>query len=330
MNGVGNKKRWLGVFILMKQLFLSVFFAVVVAFFAGSCKKFDGDITIPAYLRLDSLAVVQQAAGSPSTDAGWYTSDIESVQLVAYFAGDGAETNLGTFQLPCNVPVLRYGPIDYLRVVPVVKQNGIAQTRIQYPYYTDTTLRGLTLTQGATTYVGQHDAAANRYWLPIYYKSLSYIKQLLYEPFEPLATSIVFDTSIAGVQWIDDDQVGARTGSGYLKVSTPAESNNVNFAIKQKFTVSDPTKIIYLEMDYRTDVHLQIGMTSAYTGGGAESTTWAMTLYPRNEWGKIYINLGNVWSQFNHHEEFSVVFATLNTSGQGGDTYIDNLKIITI
>lgn len=320
----------MGVFIVMRQSFWILFCAVLTVFSVFSCKKFDGDITIPAYLHLDSLAVAQQSVGAPSTDAGWYTSDIESVQLVAYFAGDGAETNLGTFQLPCNVPVLRYGAIDYLRVVPVVKQNGISQTRIQYPYYADTTLRGLTLSQGATTYIGQHDAAANRYWMPIYYKPLSLITQLVYEPFEPLATSIVFDTSVSGVQWVDDDQAGARTGSGYLKISTPAESNNINFAIKNKFTVSDPTKIVYLEMDYRTDVHLQIGMTSAYTGGGATSTTWAMTLYPRKEWGKIYINLGKVWAQFNHHEEFSVVFATLNTSGNGGDTYIDNLKIITI
>ncbi|MBR1517792.1 MAG: hypothetical protein IJ620_06610 [Bacteroidales bacterium] len=302
----------------------------MVVFFAGSCKKFDGDITTPAFLHLDSLVVQQQGVGAPSTDAGWYTSDIDAVQLVAYFQGDGAETNLGTFQLPCEVPVLREGTVDYLRVVPVVKQNGIALTRIEYPYYADTTLRNLTLVANQTTYIGTLDGSTGRHYLPIYYKPLSLIDQLVFEPFEPLATTIAFDTSIAGVEWIDNDPDNAFTGSGYLKITTPADDYNVLLPLKDPLTVSDPTKIIYLEMDYRTDVHLRIGINSAYTSGGTASTAWAITLYPRSQWGKIYINLGKLWAQFNHYPEFRLLISTLNTDGKGGETLIDNLKIITI
>jgi hypothetical protein len=100
-----------------------------------SCNKFKGDVEVPAYLHLDRVDIVPQAQNAPSVEAGFYTHIIDAVQLVCWFEGDGAETNLGVFQLPFTVPVLRHGVAKYLRVVPVVKQNGIAGSRIAYPYY---------------------------------------------------------------------------------------------------------------------------------------------------------------------------------------------------
>lgn len=313
----------------MNRILLSLLCAAALLC-VSSCKKFEGDVTVPAYLRLDSLAVAQQAVNAPSTDAGWFTSDINAVQLVAHVKNAESETILGTFELPCEVPMLYEGTLDYVRVVPVVKQNGIAQTRIQYPYFRDTTIYNLKLVANATTCIGQQDPATGRYWLPIYYKPLSLITPLVYDPFEPLATAIVFDTTIHGVEWIQNDRDNACTGSGYLKVTTDSSATNVVFPITTEMVINDPTKVLYLEMDYRTDVHLRVGITSPNTAGGQAYTSWAMTLYPRSTYGKIYINLGKLWSQFNYYSRFAVVFSTLNTTGDGGATYIDNLKIITI
>ncbi|MBR1793424.1 MAG: hypothetical protein IJ764_07295 [Bacteroidales bacterium] len=285
---------------------------------------------VPAYLHIDSLSVNQPAANAPSTDAGWYTSDIDAVQLIAYFDGEKAETIFGTFELPCRVPILYEGTAQYVRVIPVVRQNGIAQTRIEYPYFCDTILKDITFTANKTTHIGQLDTATGRYWLPIYYKPISLMDVLVYDAFEPLATSIVFDTTTKGVAWIQNDREHAQTGSGYLKVTTDSNATSVEFPITTDMVINDPTKILYLEMDYHTDVHLRIGISSPYTSGGQRYTNWAITLYPRKTYGKIYINLGKLWSQFNYYPNFSVIFSTLNTTGLGGDTYIDNLKIFTI
>ncbi len=295
-----------------------------------SCKKFEGDVTAPSFLRLDNLRVQRQEIGAPSSDDGWYTYDIDAVQLTAYFAGDAKETILGTFELPCHVPVLHEGTAEYIRIAPVIKQNGIASTRVQYPYFHDTTITNVQLVTGETTCIGDYDTNKKEYWLPVYYHSTPDIDILAYENFEPLNTATIFDTSITGVNWIRNHTENARTGSGYLRVDNPADENSVLFPFKEACNVPDPTKLLYLEMDYHTDVHLRVGLISAYMSGANEEVQWVMTLYPNKEWQKIYINLGKLWALFNHNPNFTIIFSTLNTTGKGGSAYIDNLKVITM
>ena len=307
----------------------TLFLTILLLIGFQGCKKFEGDTTVPCYLRIDSLSVEKQAVNAPSPEAGWYTHDIDGVQLIAHFEGSDKETNLGAFQLPCLVPVLQEGKADYVRVVPIIKQNGIAQTRIEYPYFKDTIVRNLTLRSLDTVGIGTYDAANDRYYMTVNYKGTDVIGELLFEPFEPLATTIAFDTAIKGVEWIDNDMENARTGSGYMLITTDADENRVTFPISSECHVADPSKLLYLEMDYRTDVYLQVGIYSRSLDGGSFSTQWAIMLYPREDWGKIYINLGRLWGQFNHYKDFQIVFATLNPDGTGGKTYIDNVKVIT-
>ncbi|MBQ7280988.1 MAG: hypothetical protein IJR13_09785 [Bacteroidales bacterium] len=302
---------------------------VLLFFFMQGCKKFEGDTTVPCYLRIDSIAVEKQSANAPSPEAGWYTHDIDAVQLIAHYEGSGKETNIGTFQLPCLTPVLYEGTVDYVRIVPVIKQNGIAQTRIEYPYLKDTVVRNLTMRSLDTICLGTLDSDNDRYYMTVNYKGTDVISELVFEPFEPLATTIVFDTTIDGVEWIDNDTENARTGSGYLLITTPDSSTGITFPLTSECTVADPSKLLYLEMDYRTDVYLRVGIYSRSLNGGSYSTQWAIMLYPRNDWGKIYINLGRLWAQFNHYKDFRIVFSTLNPDGTGGQSFIDNLKVIT-
>ncbi|MBQ0016620.1 MAG: hypothetical protein KBT04_06515 [Bacteroidales bacterium] len=315
---------------ICSRLIENVCFLVVLSILAVSCKKFEGDVTNPAFLAIDKLQVCQQSVGAPSTDVeGWYTCDIDAVQLVAYFTGESSESVIGTFQLPCHAPILYNGTAQYIRVVPVVKQNGIASTRIQYPYYLDTTIHNVKLTSGQTTYIGTLDTNTHQHVLPIYYKGNNWITELVYDNFEPLQTHIAVDTN-SDVMWVRNDPQGARCGSGYLKVHTPADMSSVSFPITNAINVNDPSKVLYLEMDYRSDVQFRVGIRSSYVSGGQLYSEWVMVLYPREEWGKIYINLGKLWSQFNHPNTFQILFATINSNDAGGNTYIDNLKVIAL
>jgi len=292
----------------------------------SACNKFSGDVTVPAWLHLDGIDIVAQEENAPSVEEGFYSSLVDAVQLVAYFEGDDAETNLGTFQLPCTVPVLRHGKMKYLTVVPCVKQNGIASTRIEYPYFQRQRIEGLTLAADSVTHIGTLDTATGKYILRTHYYPLPHLAILAEDYFEPTSFSTHFDSTLT---WVKDDPSNACTGQGYGKVHVDKTQSTVRFYIPEEFTV-DRTKYLYLEMDYRTDMLFEIYLTGFVNASSNASTMSVMKLYANDRWQKIYINLGKAWSQFNYNNPISLSFAALNTEGAEGDICIDNIKIITI
>lgn len=297
----------------------------VFALLFSGCKKFEGDVTAPAWLQLDHIDVVRAASGENDRSSGWHTSDIDAVELIALFHGDSKETSLGSYQLPCRVPVLYDGVADYVVARPVVKQNGISATRIAYTCLRNDTTHNVTFHTGETTRLGTYDATTNTSTVEVNYWGSDRVDELFFENFEPLASSIRLTDG--QFEWINDDAAGARSGTGYVRVHTTSDGNGTYLEITDSIRL-DEIQNLYLEMDYRTDVEFRIGIRSPLTSGGADHTYYAINLYPTSQWTKIYINLGKLWSQMNHYPEFHVVFRTLNLDQCDGYTYIDNLKII--
>lgn len=310
----------------MKNYF--IFGASLVLLLLSGCKKFEGDITRPAWLEIDHIDVVRADSGENERSSGWYTSDIDAAEVIILFHGDMKETNLGAYQLPCRIPVLRNEVADYIAVRPWVKQNGIAATRFHYEFLRDDSSFNVPIVPGETTRLGTYDSATNQYNISVTYLGPNRIDELFFENFEPLASSIRMTEG--KFEWINDDAAGACTGSGYVRIPTAADGNGTYLEITDSMRVDDPSKYLYLEMDYRSDVEFRIGMRSPITSGGANQTYYALNLYPKANWTKIYINLGRLWGQMNHYPEFHVVFHTLNMEQKSGYTYIDNLKIITL
>ena len=300
--------------------------AFLILLTANSCKKFSGDITVPAFLHLDGIVITPQAVNAPSSEAGFYTSEVDAVQLICYFEGDTAETTIGTFQLPCTVPLLRHGTMKYLTVVPSVKQNGISATRIEYPYFKHIRLENVTVAADSITHLGTQDATTGQWRLTTHYYEKPSLAVLVEDYFEPTSFSTNFDTTVV---WVKDDAANACTGQGYGRVHVTPEDKIVTFYIPQNFTVSE-TKYLYLEMDYRTNVDMQICLTGYQSAGSSASTMSVMMLYANTHWQKIYINLGKAWSQFNYNNPIALSFQAVNTGAIEGDVRIDNVKLITI
>lgn len=312
----------------------------VVAMVLCGCKK-ENTVKCPGYLHLDKIDVVECAdAGTPSP-VGFLSSDVDAVQITAFWEGDEEETNLGVYQLPCTLPVLRDKTITRLRLVPVVKQNGIAATRIEYPYYEYIRLTDVPLATDSTTNLGVQDADGKwtltttyRPWTvqqivdgQILSVSDTLVKVLAQEYFEASqVTWIFYDTNRVVDRTVDPAEICTGTGSGVVNV--PADKQTLTFEINNDIVCNDPGAYLYLEMDFKTDVRLSVGMKSAYYSGGNQSTQSAMTLYETSEWKKIYINLGRLWAQFNHNSKFRVVFTALNSEGTGGKVYLDNVKLL--
>lgn len=309
-----------------KTLHIGYLAAALLLLTAAGCKKFDGDVTRPAWVHLDRMEVVRAASGDNERASGWFTHDIDGVELIAHMQGSNKEESWGTYQLPCQAPVMRDGVAEYIILRPVVKQNGIAGTRINYTCMQSDTMRNVRITPGQTTYLGVYDSASGTSVSTVNYRSNRYVQELYFENFEPLATTIRLTPDT--VEWITNDTAGARSGSGYARIATHAEGNGTYFEIIDSMVVTDPGKFLYLEMDYRTDVEFRIGLRCPLVNGGNDYTYYAINLYPRENWTKIYINLGKLWGQMNHYNTFHVVFQTLNKTQQEGYTYIDNLKLI--
>ena len=320
-----NNTFTLGMIFLNKRT-ISTALALLTLLTINSCNKFSGDVTVPAWLHLDAIDVVAQQENAPSVEPGFYSSLIDAAQIVMYFEGDTAETNLGTFQLPCTIPVLRHGTMKYLNVVPCVKQNGVASTRIEYPYLEHLRIEGLRLSPDSITHIGTLDSASGRHILHTHYHPLPRLNVLAEDYFEPTSFATHFDSTLV---WVKNDPENACTGQGYGTVHVNKTDSIVRFYIPEEFSASK-TKYLYLEMDYRADMLFEVYLTGFVNTSSNASTMSVMRIYGNKKWQKIYINLGKAWSQFNYNNPFSVSFAALNTEGIEGDIRIDNIKIITI
>lgn len=290
-----------------------------------SCKKFEGSVTVPAYLHLDRIIVTPQESNAPSLEPGFYSSDIDAVEVVCYFEGDDSETALGTYQLPCTIPILHNGPVKYITLNPIVRQNGQYGTRIFYTYYQSIKLNDINVSENDTTYLGSIDPATNLCTLETHYHTTEIIDILSEDFFEPTSFATHFDSVVT---WVTNDPDNACTGQGYGLIHLADSEATKTFAIKDEFSPA-ASSIFYLEMDYKTDYELYINMIGYISNGSNASSKPIMALRPTKKWKKIYINLGRTWSQFFYNVPLALVFQAANTEGIEGTICIDNVKVIT-
>ena len=107
----------------MSVKFLDIFCLILFSIAFLSCEDFEGEQTIPAYLKIDSIAlkIVSPSQGSASskiTDAWVYIDE----QLI------------GAFELPATIPLLYTGK-HRLTIIPGIRMDGMVQLRAYYPLY---------------------------------------------------------------------------------------------------------------------------------------------------------------------------------------------------
>lgn len=303
-----------------KNIFWGALISVLV--FAG-CSKYEGTVHTPAYIHLDSICVSNNPTNSLSNQAGFFTSNIDAVQLELWFEGDRVTTQLGTYTLPCTVPVLDNRPIQKIQVYPFVKLNGIAATRGYYPFYEFAVQQNIPLTTDSVINLGKLDTNTGRYYYNIHYqKGINILKQ---EFFEPIQFSIIFDSIM---DWVKHDNTLSATGDGCGHVHINKENADTSTITTSYIQENNPSAYLYLELEYKSTTEVAVGMRSTQTLGSNENTQGVMNLYPTDTWTKMYINLGKTWKWFNHNP-FKIVFTLLNTEEKDADFYVDNLKIIS-
>jgi hypothetical protein len=275
----------------------------------------DDDFTIPAFLHVEAVKVVPPESNPITLEEGFYTSDITALYVIAHYPGAMKMDTIGLFEMPFTIPVLHEGPVDYLEFYPAVKQSGVGGALPYYSFYKPIRVSDTSLVAGDTL---RFDTLSTTY-------AIGLSDMLMFTCFEPTEGSLPFDS----VEWHRYAPEEACSGMGYASVHVPDSVLSVPFGIKQSFYVTDPTRVIYLELDTRSDMRFEVYMHAAYETGGSEHQERVMVINPSNHWQHMYINLGRTWAWFNHQPEFRLSFAALNVDGTEGDIRIDNVKLLT-
>lgn len=299
-------------FFTFRSITLSVLLFMALAILISSCDKFEGDQTVPAYIRIDSIGlkttgVSQGTNSSEIADAWIFVND----QLV------------GAFELPCVIPVLSQGP-SKVTVKPGIRLNGMINLRSAFPLFTSFT-QNLVLTPDSVTTVtgtvihGKHTPM------------VSYSDNTVFavgEAFED--ESLIFDTA-------SNSQVKmGLTPSGSPLTFEGDHSGVVTLSdtltyfemfTHEKYTLPRLGTAVFLEMNYKTTLPFAVGVYAYSSSGIIQQPILVLSEMP--EWRKIYVNLSPFVSSQISATNFRIfIGASRSASEAEGTLYLDNIKLI--
>ena len=290
--------------------YLSVFCLSFVLF--SSCDNFEGKQEIPAYLKINKIEVKE--SGSKLL-----TSDIRGVLVKAINVSKNKEEIIGSFELPCEIPILLEGEV-VISISPVVVLDLNVATQTTYPFLatiTDT----VTLKQGETTCLDS-----------VIYTTYQIAPRWV-ENFEDISTGFNKNNIT-----IINSPVKSGSGAGFIGFES---SDTVDFYTIEDFYIPSNERAygLCLEFDYWTTDVLYVEITGFDKYSNALITARNQLQIPTvkdgsspedtDSWRKIYVSLHSLWdSQFNVNENFKIgLWARKNKNSTHSGVYIDNIKL---
>jgi hypothetical protein len=264
-----------------------------------SCNKEE---PIPAYIHIDKIDLktnysIQGSNSHKIIDAWIYVDD----QLV------------GAFELPCTVPVLYEGNHE-VKILAGIKENGISDTRIVYPYYSSFQVN-ISLAKGEISTI-----------IPVV-NYLSDAQFIWLDDFEGAVPSICDSstTSDTAMQVTHlPSQVFENAGSAVVTLV-----NGVYYGNSCSSYILSKTDQVFLELNYNCNTEFSIGLEGYSSSGNLNLKQTLITLRAVTGWNKVYINLTNAISNDPKSLKFKLFFSMkYNTSLSSSNLFIDNIKLV--
>ena len=295
------------------SLTILAFSVVFMMLFLASCDKFQGDQTVPAYLSVDSLSFY--------TDNDLQGTDNQKIADVWVYVDDDV---IGGFELPALIPILAEG-IHKLEIRPGIILNGIPETRAPNPcwepiitYSFNFVPDSISKTTGTSTYTSNSVFV----WM---------------EDFEDASLAIKksnnSDTGIVRTQPANApdaflDEYSFFSGISYLDKERPYlqlvsdDGNDAGF-------VFDRGDFIFLELNYKNDVPLTIGLYIKLMDNTVEDRSF-LNISPSDDWNKIYINFTPIVNETVDAVYYNVyINASLDSETDQARIKLDNIKLVT-
>ena len=219
--------------------------------------------------------------------------------------------SLGVYPLPTIFPIVDTGNIQ-LDIFAGIRNNGVKSNPIMYPFYSKVSAvipaksdKTITLTPTV-----KYNADA-RFWLidnfensnslTVNYDNNANIKfTTVPNGFEGKCAQIVLDKTQPTFEKASN-----------VKAQIPSNAQNT-----------------FIEMNYKVDAPLAVGIWGTSYADPAGATTYKITLYPNKEWNKTYINVTNEVKDL-ARTDYQIIFnSILPDSLLTATILIDNLKLV--
>lgn len=276
-------------------------FGIICLTLLCSCEGLKEQTLDPFYLELGEIEV------KTASNQGAATHNIRDAWVLT------KERELGPFELPVTLPVLSEASVTEFSIFPGIRDNGQAGLPIIYPFIKPHEF-SLTATPGE-----------------VYPETLvfEYYDDIVFEFNEDFEGSHVFtldsdDFSESELTIVGDSE---QSGNNVAKIYVN-EANPVCEVISAStFSPADFTGTTYLEIDYKSEVPLVIGIQKNLFNGTQKE--YIIILKPKEEYNKLYLNMTSHLSD----PEISQFSLILNVDMTGlsideGEVLIDNIKLL--
>ena len=277
-------------------VFLITLSVVILCLFTSSCVK---ENAVPAYLYIPSFTF--------TTTTGQGTAAHKITDVWVYVDGLAQ----GIYQLPAQFPVVDIGKHE-VQLFPGVRNNGIKSNPVIYPFL-NTFKVTLELKSGKIDTLRPITT----------YSSGTNFKIL--EDFENFNTLSVDRDGVSTFRFsqVENGFEGKCAGLTMTKTNAYFEK-----AISTKVQLPDASQNIYLELHYKTQSPLAVGVFGTSTTNNTGLTAYKVTLFPTDVWNKTYINLTNEVKDL-RMTDFQIVFKSLlPDSITTATVFIDNIKLL--
>lgn len=264
----------------------------------------------PAYIRVESIQLAVDTNGSQ----GASTSSITD----AWISVDGQQLGAGTF--PATFPVIidENFPTNSIRVQAGIKNNGITNTRAEYPFYesvilTENLEAGDVFTVSPTV---TYDA-----------QTVIEIVDDFEDPNQPIFT-VDLDNNPNTEVISQSDDVRSGMYSGRITI----DDSNLECTVASSTFYSNLTGIsatpVYIEMDYKTNVPIQVGLRAHYSTNDTDAIYKGGVNDSKGVWRKIYFEFTSEAFGSNA-PSYSVLLRAIRTPGvDTPEVLIDNIKLV--
>ncbi len=281
--------------------------------FVLACNRDSFEAIPPAYLSIPAIQLVVEPQNARAL--GSAHSDITTAWV--YVNGEP----VGVFELPAVVPIAASGSKE-VEIYPGITMNGINATRAIYvPYQVlkeNVELKALD-TVSLQDYTTRYTPSA----------SVSIIEDfdqsgLNLSPTNRSDTS-VFKTNDSTEIFVNpvQDEDNGKAG----KVVLDSERSFFELATTESYSLPITGQSIYLEMTYKTEVPIIVGVIAKSPLGDVQAST--LGLRPVDEWNKVYVNLITEVLAYPDANSFQIYIAgEMPGNLQTATILLDNLKIV--
>jgi hypothetical protein len=288
---------------MIRYLYLLILFS----FLFSACNLVNPKEQIPTYLHLEPFAFSN--ADSNVTGSGFH--NIPSVKVAV------DDITVGTFDLPCTIPVMMSKTSTVL-MVPQVTNQGLKSYVFPYPFYVSDTVTLQYNPGKVQNYIPKTryspDLGSTAFRMKINFEEGLLFRKLTGD------TSFILEKDPAKVL------EGQYSGSLYLDQDHKASENITSNYFEY------PQSECYLEIEYRCTIPFSIGLQGEKTDGTFYPEYFA-GFYPKEERNKVYIELGSFTKKNASFSKFFVIIrANLNDEDgkyKQGYVTIDNIKVIS-